>query len=104
MARPGWAFSPATAPAASPRSRIEFCHASASSRALETTYLVVAFMRAVMRSRTVTSTQLASDPESSSSRTRQLEHSLRALPEHVAVRVILQHRLATVAHDWESHR
>jgi hypothetical protein len=27
---------------------------------------------------------------------RELEHSLRALPEHVAVRVILQQRLAEV--------
>src|SRR5215472_4328968 len=42
-----WAFSLATVSTASPRSRIEFCQASASSSVLETTYLVVAFMRAV---------------------------------------------------------
>src|SRR5690349_13329745 len=44
---PGWSFSSATAAAASPRSRTEFSQASAFSRVLETTYLVVAFMRSV---------------------------------------------------------
>ncbi len=41
---PGWVFSPATAPAASPRGRTEFGQASAFSRVLATTYLVAAFM------------------------------------------------------------
>src|SRR5262245_60653285 len=41
---PDWAFSAATVPTASSRSRTEFCQASASSRVLETTYLVAAFM------------------------------------------------------------
>ena len=33
---------------------------------------------------------------------RELEHSLRALPEHVAVRVILQQRLAEVLAEQDS--
>ena len=45
--RPGWVFSSATSSTASPRSRIEFCQASASCRVLETTYLVAVFMRVV---------------------------------------------------------
>src|SRR5215472_9375542 len=42
------AFSSVTTSTASPRSRTEFCQASASCRVLETTYLVVAFMRVVI--------------------------------------------------------
>ncbi len=33
---------------------------------------------------------------------RELEHSLRALPEHVAVRVILQQRLTEVLTEQDS--
>ena len=33
---------------------------------------------------------------------RELEHSLRALPEHVAVRVLLQQRLAEVLAEQDS--
>jgi hypothetical protein len=33
---------------------------------------------------------------------RELEHSLRALPEHVGVRVILQQRLAEVLAEQDS--
>ena len=33
---------------------------------------------------------------------RELEHSLRALPEHVAVRVLLQQRLAEVLAEQHS--
>jgi hypothetical protein len=33
---------------------------------------------------------------------RELEHSLRALPEHVAVRVILQQRLAEILAEQDS--
>ena len=33
---------------------------------------------------------------------RELEHSLRALPEHAAVRVILQQRLAEVLAEQDS--
>ncbi len=33
---------------------------------------------------------------------RELEHSLRALPEHVAVRVILQQRLAEILAEHDS--
>ena len=33
---------------------------------------------------------------------QELEHSLRALPEHVAVRVILQQRLAEVLAEQDS--
>ena len=33
---------------------------------------------------------------------RELEHSLRALPEHVVVRVILQQRLAEVLAEQDS--